>query len=41
MVSEKVCVEMIGGKLNIELTNNNHILMIGKATKVFEGIIEA
>ena len=28
MVSEKVCVEMIGGKLNIELTNNNHILMI-------------
>jgi len=39
-VAKKVCVEMIGGKLNIEITSNNHVLMIGKAKKVYEGVME-
>ena len=39
-VIEKVCVEMTGGKLNIEITSDNNVLMIGTAKKVFEGIIE-
>jgi len=39
-VSDKVCVEMTGGKLNIEITNNNHVLMIGKAKKVYEGVMD-
>ena len=39
-VIDKVCVEMAGGKLNIEITSNNNVLMIGTAKKVFEGIIE-
>ena len=39
-VTDKVCVEMTGGKLNIEITNDNNVLMIGTAKKVFEGIIE-
>ena len=38
-VSDKVCVEMTGGKLNIEITDNNHVLMIGKANKVYEGVM--
>ena len=39
-VTDKVCVEMTGGKLNIEITSNNNVLMIGTAKKVFEGIID-
>ena len=39
-VSDKVCVEMTGGKLNIEITNNNHVLMIGEAKKVYEGVMD-
>ena len=35
---KKVCVEMKGGNLNIELSKDKHIIMIGKAKKVFEGI---
>ena len=31
---------MTGGKLNIEITNNNHVLMIGKAEKVYEGVMD-
>ena len=38
-VTDKVCVEMTGGKLNIEITSDNNVLMIGTAKKVFEGII--
>ena len=37
-VQKKVCVEMKGGNLNIELSKDKHIIMIGKAKKVFEGI---
>ena len=36
-VERKVCVEMSGGNLNIELSRDKHIIMIGKAKKVFEG----
>jgi diaminopimelate epimerase len=39
-VNDKVCVEMTGGKLNIEITSNNNVLMIGTAKKVFEGIMD-
>ena len=39
-VTDKVCVEMTGGKLNIEITSNNNVLMIGTAKKVFEGTID-
>ena len=39
-VTDKVCVEMTGGKLNIEITSDNNVLMIGTAKKVFEGIID-
>ena len=39
-VTDKVCVEMTGGKLNIEITSNNNVLMIGTAKKVFEGIMD-
>ena len=39
-VSNKVCVEMTGGNLNIEVTTNNHILMIGTAKKVYEGVLD-
>jgi diaminopimelate epimerase len=39
-VSDKVGVEMTGGKLNIEITNNNHVLMIGEAKKVYEGVMD-
>ncbi len=38
-VQEKVCVEMKGGNLNIELSKDKHIIMVGKATKVFEGTL--
>ena len=38
-VIDKVCVEMTGGKLNIEITSNNNVLMIG-TEKVYEGIID-
>ena len=38
-VGNKVCVEMPGGKLNIEITNDNNVLMIGTANKVYEGRI--
>jgi diaminopimelate epimerase len=36
-VQRKVCVEMKGGNLNIEFSKDKHIIMIGKAKKVFEG----
>ena len=39
-VTDKVCVEMTGGKLNIEITSDNNVLMIGTAKKVFEGTID-
>ena len=39
-VTDKVCVEMKGGKLNIEITSDNSVLMIGTAKKVFEGIMD-
>ena len=39
-VTDKVCVEMTGGKLNIEITSDNNVLMIGTAKKVFEGIMD-
>ena len=39
-VTDKVCVEMSGGKLNIEITSDNNVLMIGTAKKVFEGIMD-
>ena len=39
-VKDKVCVEMPGGKLNIEITNNNNVLMIGTAKKIYEGMID-
>ena len=39
-VTDKVCVEMKGGKLNIEITSDNNVLMIGTAKKVFEGIMD-
>jgi diaminopimelate epimerase len=39
-VTDKVCVEMAGGKLNIEITSDNNVLMIGTAKKVFEGIMD-
>ena len=38
-VIEKVCVEMTGGKLNIEIDSDNNVLMIGTAKKVYEGVI--
>ena len=39
-VADKVCVEMKGGNLNIEITSDNNVLMIGTAKKVFEGIMD-
>ena len=39
-VTDKVCVEMKGGNLNIEITSDNNVLMIGTAKKVFEGIMD-
>ena len=39
-VIDKVCVEMTGGKLNIEITDDDNVLMIGTAKKVFEGIMD-
>ena len=39
-VTDKVCVEMTGGKLNIEITSDNNVLMIGTAKKVFEGTMD-
>ena len=39
-VVDKVCVEMSGGKLNIEITSNDNVLMIGTAKKVYEGVID-
>ncbi len=39
-VTDKVCVEMTGGKLNIEITDDQHVLMIGTAKKVYEGVID-
>ena len=39
-VTDKVCVEMSGGKLNIEITSDNNVLMIGTAKKVFEGVMD-
>lgn len=38
-VTDKVCVEMTGGKLNIEIDSDNNVLMIGTAKKVYEGVI--
>ena len=37
---DKVCVEMTGGKLNIEITSDKNVLMIGTAKKVYEGMID-
>ena len=31
---------MTGGKLNIEITSDNNVLMIGTAKKVFEGTMD-
>lgn len=39
-VMDKVCVEMTGGKLNIEITSDKNVLMIGTAKKVYEGMID-
>ncbi len=37
---KKVTVELLGGNLNIEWDDNNHIYMTGPAVTVFEGNIE-
>ena len=37
---KKVTVELLGGNLNIEWNDNNHIYMTGPAVTVFEGNIE-
>ena len=33
-------IQSIFGNLNIEVTTNNHILMIGTAKKVYEGVLD-
>ena len=38
--NENVTVELLGGNLDIEWKNDNHIYMTGPATKVFDGEIE-
>ena len=39
-LDNKVEVNLLGGNLNIEITESNHIYMTGKATTVFEGNIK-
>ena len=36
----KITVHLLGGDLNIEWTDNNHVFMTGPATKAFEGVVE-
>ena len=40
LLEKKVVVKMPGGSIKVEIMTNNHILMTGNATKVFEGKIE-
>ena len=40
LLEKKVVVKMPGGSIKVEIMTNNHILMTGNATKVFEGKID-
>ena len=37
LTDRNVCVELLGGKLDIEWSNDNHVYMTGPAVSVFEG----
>lgn len=39
LTSKNVMVTMPGGKLEIEILNDDHIIMLGSVNKVFEGIL--
>ncbi|MCX8030543.1 MAG: diaminopimelate epimerase [Thermodesulfovibrionales bacterium] len=40
LTERKVTVHLLGGDLIIEWADNNHVFMIGPASKVFEGILD-
>lgn len=40
LTNRKVTVELLGGKLDIEWNEDNHVYMTGPAVTVFEGIID-
>ena len=35
-----ISIKMIGGKLHVEISNDNHIFITGGARDVFEGMID-
>lgn len=39
LTSENVNVKLLGGKLNIELSDDNHVYMTGPAVTVFDGVL--